>query len=50
MDGTVDSEKVFLTINNLSSNSSDEKNKSKETALPIWSVQFGKIEENVVVW
>ena len=50
MDGTVDSEKVFLTINNLSSNSSDEKNKSKETALPIWSVQFGEIEEIVVVW
>ena len=40
-DSTDDSEKVFLTINNLSSKSSDE----KENALPILSLQFGKIKD-----
>ena len=50
MDSTDDSEKVFLTINNLSSESCDQKKQSsKETALPIWLFQFGKTKEIVAV-
>ena len=40
IDSTVDSEKVFLTINDLPSKSSDEKKQnSKETEFPIKSFQ-----------
>ena len=46
MDSTDDSEKVFLTKDNLSSKSVDEK---KKIALPIWSLQLGKIKEIVTV-
>ena len=45
LDSTVDSEKVILIINDISSKSHDEKKQnSKETSLPVWSFQFGKIK------
>ena len=49
MDSTVDSEKVFLTINNLSSKSSDEKNKiAKKLHCPLL-IPVRKMKEIVAV-